>query len=131
MQIHASRKLVMQAAIPSVSREEPKRITISFQYVSEGQEHCLSACDPGKACDAMKCFRIMTSVDWVELGRCGLQLKDIPDHSLTGVSRPQQLDPAIPIYEVRATQQMRIFGARKSDVFFFLWADPFHRICPE
>lgn len=130
--IRASKKLPEWTKVdPGKHAEPPSLVNVSFRYAKAGASFCLSGCQSRDVREAVDCLRILCSLTWEDLPKhSGLEYKDIPDHALTGVGRPQAIDPHIPIREIRASASFRIFGVVHAKAFHVLWFDPTHSICP-
>lgn len=62
--------------------------------------------------------------------KAGLAYTPYEDDALKGVSRPMRLSPEIKIAGVRASSELRVFGAYHDHVFYILWFDRRHEIVP-
>jgi hypothetical protein len=125
------------SVVPASTQHLP--VVLSFKHFGEGGVFCLSRCDQDEVRMVMSCFRRMTTMSWTDLiatggkhpqAKHGLHCTKYEDAALTGVSRPVQIDPALPMLGVRASEAFRVFGVRSGQIFFVLWFDRTHAICP-
>ncbi len=119
----------------------PKRVhtpaSVSFRHVRAGGEFCLSAWTGDECKLAVDALRRLTTMTWQQVlttagkggSKTGLGYTPYPDSALT-VPRPADVDKEAVIAGIRASQKLRIFGFYSDHVFYVIWFDREHAICP-
>jgi hypothetical protein len=114
-------------------------VTLSFEHVAPGSQHCISECTKDELKDILDCLRQLTTLTWNQIlqqrgnspgHRKGLAFTTYPDTALRTVTRPIRFAQEIAIGAVRASRGGRVFGGYKSHVFYVLWFDRSHQIVP-
>lgn len=77
----------------------------------------------------------LEKLTWAEAtGGSSARITRIPTPSLTPDARKRleelKLDDFGELYEIRVAGKPRIWGVREEPVFYFLWWDPNHKVCP-
>jgi hypothetical protein len=75
----------------------------------------------------IKCLKKMEKLVWSHIRRdTGLRMT-----KLKNVKPPCYLSPDIELYEIRVTQEQRIHGYLMDNIFYLVWFDRDHSVCPE
>lgn len=111
--------------VPSKTEVSPL-VSVSFIHAEPGGDRCLSRCGGDDIRHVVDCLRQLCSLSWTQVySHKGLGWGVIPDTSLA-FTRPQSVDKALPICEVRFSGKGRIFGVTRQSVYHVLWFDPGH-----
>lgn len=75
----------------------------------------------------LKCFKKMEKLTWCSIRRdTGLRMT-----KLKNVDPPLHVSPEVDLYEIRVTQEQRIHGYLIENIFYLVWFDRDHSVCPE
>lgn len=106
--------------------EQPPYVSVSFVYCDPGGDRCLSHCNADDVRAVVDALRQLCCLTWPQVyAHKGLGYDVIPDTSLK-FTRPQAVDKALDIAEVRFSGKGRIFGVSRGNVFHMVWFDPDH-----
>jgi hypothetical protein len=102
---------------------------ISFLHLCEnnGQLHDLSKQDLKQL---SKFLRRISSMTWSQIRSSdGIKMKKIPRYSIS-FSLPQTVSEDEEIFELRVSQEHRLWGFPNNGTFYVIWFDPTHVVCP-
>ena len=75
----------------------------------------------------IKCFKKMEKLSWKAIRMdTGLQMK-----KLKNIIPPPHISPDVELYEIRVNQEQRIHGYVYNNIFYIVWFDRDHSVCPE
>ena len=75
----------------------------------------------------ISCFKKMEKLTWNKIRRdTGFKMT-----KLNNVSPPSYLSKEIELYEIRVNQEQRIHGYKFQNIFYIVWFDRDHTVCPE
>lgn len=102
---------------------------ISFLHLCEnnGQLHDLSKQDLKQL---SKFLRRISSMTWSQIRSSdGIKMKKIPRYSMS-FALPQTVSEDEEIFEMRVSQEHRLWGFPNNGTFYVIWFDPSHAVCP-
>jgi hypothetical protein len=131
--VHPSQPQTKQ---PVLHKPISEPVSLSFRYIKEGADYCLSQCSQDEVRQYKKCLRLLTSQSWQEVmksggrpgNKVGLGYTVYDDWALSGAQRPPNLSPELRISGVRASDVARLFGVYIQGIYYILWFDPKHKI---
>lgn len=102
---------------------------ISFFHLCErnGQLHDLRRQDLKQLANFLRRLSAMT---WSQIRTSdGIKMKKIPRYSLT-YPVPPSVSEEEEIFELRVSQEHRLWGFQHNGTFYVIWFDPTHAVCP-
>jgi hypothetical protein len=100
-----------------------------FAFLNVCNRHCLlSEWRGGELDDLISCFKKVESSLWKNI------LKDdglnYEKHHHIAFPLPSNFPPDAALDSIRVTQKMRLYGYRVDNVFYIIWFDREHSVCP-
>lgn len=75
-------------------------------------------------------LRRMSSMSWSQIRTSdGIKMKKIPSYSLA-YTLPSSVSEDEEIFEMRVSQEHRLWGFQNNGTFYVIWFDPTHSVCP-
>lgn len=129
---HSSRDIILGAEQDATSyRNTP--FSLSFRHTQVGS-YCLSDCNKMTTKKMLACLVKAHRHTWGQLydkggrpgDKVGLAFTEYEDHALRKVRRPDKLPEDAKIASLRASDKLRIVGAKAGVTFLVLWFDKDH-----
>jgi hypothetical protein len=102
--------------------------------LDEGGPWGWAKADPQKLGELREKLSNFETMAWNEVFRSGSKNKRIPvEHLCPDAQRrleKRRLDDVEELYELRIAGKPRIWGIRQDAVYYLLWWDPEHTVCP-
>jgi hypothetical protein len=98
-------------------------------FLNACDKHCLlSKWRNNELDELIGCFKKVERSTWKNILRDdGLKYES---HQYIDFPRPKDLPPDASLDSIRVTQRMRLYGYRSDDVFYIIWFDREHAVCP-
>lgn len=121
-------KVPASATTLKVESYDDMNVVISFRKVDHGK-WTLSCWKGKELTDLIKCFQKIEEMTWKQVYKHdGLNYGVI--EGLPKITH-FKLSPDVSICEMRVCKVKRIFGYRDRNVFYIIWFDRDHSICPQ
>jgi hypothetical protein len=126
-EIKSNKNRIPEPSLNETTYNKFPNISFSHLCESKGQLQDLSKQDLKQLSNFL---RRISSMTWAQIRSSdGVKMKKIPRHSLS-YALPQTVSEDEDIFEMRVSQEHRIWGFPNNGTFYVVWFDPTHAVCP-
>lgn len=132
-----SQKISEAATAKATQGETTDHVNPSFRFAHvDGNRWCLSEWEASEIKDLMRSLKKIEGYSWLQIksqgsksrgGSVGCGFKIIKQHP----SLPSSVSDDVVISEMRVCEKKRIFGFRLGSVYYVIWFDRDHSVCPD